>query len=38
MSDKALVAKQEVDLVALKLQDARVELSAAQRDRDGIHI
>lgn len=34
MSEKALIAKQETDLVALKLQDARVELSAAQRDRD----
>ncbi|KAI5081778.1 hypothetical protein GOP47_0001521 [Adiantum capillus-veneris] len=34
MNDKSLVAKQEVDLVSLKLQDARAELSSAQRDRD----
>ena len=38
MSEKAAVAKQEADLVALKLQDARTELSTAQRDRDGQYV
>ncbi|KAH6555623.1 hypothetical protein KP509_1Z239700 [Ceratopteris richardii] len=34
MSEKALIAKQDVDLVALKLQDAQAEFSSLQRDRD----
>jgi hypothetical protein len=38
LSEKAAIAKQEADLVALKLQDARTELSTAQRDRDGQYL
>lgn len=34
LNEKSLVAKQETDMVSLKLQDARAEFSGAQRDRD----
>lgn len=34
LNEKSLVAKQETDMVSLKLQDAQAEFSGAQRDRD----